>query len=134
MELTPTARGDQIRMKVHVTGRAFHANRLRKLTSLEASEHQARQILSDLFYFQTTQKVLNDADKALSAARWRVTVFEPIIERLAALEGVLDPVQAFCDVLHHRYMLSHGAGHDVGTDAAIERWLLDGRPGYPLNG
>jgi hypothetical protein len=53
--------------------------------------------------------------------------------RLGALAGVLDPVQAFCDLLHHRYMLSSGAGYDVGNDAAFDVWVSVGRPGYPLN-
>jgi hypothetical protein len=30
-------------------------------------------------------------------------------------------------------MLSTGAGYDVGTDAAFDVWVAQGRPGYPLN-
>lgn len=134
VELSTTDQGDKVRMKVRVAGRNFHARRLQALTAIEAPENQARQILSDLLHFQTTQKLQTSADRALAAIRWRVKVFEPMLQRLAAVEGVLDPVQAFCDVLHHRYMLSTGAGYDVGNDAAFEVWRHEGRPGYPLGG
>ncbi|MGH7912796.1 MAG: DUF4032 domain-containing protein [Candidatus Dormibacteraceae bacterium] len=128
----------QIRLGVRIADRHFHTNRLRALTGIEASEHQARQILSDLSYYE--MKKAADAPskrsltgKALLAMRWRVDEFEPWLKRLAEhLPPGADPVQAYTDVLHHRYMLSVGAGRDVGTDAAFARWVREGQPGYPL--
>ncbi|MBO0702245.1 MAG: DUF4032 domain-containing protein [Candidatus Dormibacteraeota bacterium] len=127
----------QIRLGVRVADRHFHTNRLRALTGVEASEHQARQILSDLSYYEMKKTAggprRSPAGKALIAARWRVEEFEPWLKRLAEhLPPGADPVQAYTDVLHHRYMLSVGAGRDVGTEAAFRRWLVEGRPGYPL--
>jgi hypothetical protein len=63
---------------------------------------------------------------------WRVQQFEPILARLRALEGVSDPVQAYCDVLHYRYLKSKDAGFDIGTEFALGSWIADGRPGYVL--
>jgi hypothetical protein len=33
--------------------------------------------------------------------------------------GVGDPIQAYCDLLEVRWLLSEGQGHDVGQDAAL---------------
>ncbi len=127
----------QIRLGVRIADRHFHTNRLRALTGVEASEHQARQILSDLCYYEVKKAASGAkrgvAGKPLLAARWRVEEFEPWLKRLGEhLPAGADPVQAYTDVLHHRYMLSVDAGRDVGTEAAFQRWLTEGRPGYPL--
>jgi hypothetical protein len=71
--------------------------------------------------------------KSVSTIRWRMNVFEPMLSRLAAIDGLADPVQAYCDILHHRYIMSSGVGSDVGTEAAYADWLARGRPGYPLD-
>lgn len=68
----------------------------------------------------------------VAAIEWRVRVFEPMIERLRGIEGISDPIQAFCDVLHHRYVKSTQADSDIGTEAAFSDWLASGRPGYEL--
>ncbi|HEY7703392.1 MAG TPA: DUF4032 domain-containing protein, partial [Acidimicrobiia bacterium] len=70
--------------------------------------------------------------KDLAAIRWRVGVFEPMLAKLKSTEGVVDPIQAYCDLLHHRYLLSVEHGRDIGNDEAYESWLAAGRPGYPL--
>jgi hypothetical protein len=115
-----------------VGGRTFHVNRLKELTGIEALEHQAKQLLADLYYFQANQGVTSPTGKNVAAIQWRVSVFEPMVERLRNLPGVVDPVQAYCDLLLHRYMMSEGFGHDVGIEAAWNDWLQRGRPGYPL--
>lgn len=131
MDLVPTSGGDRLVLSVRLGGRNHHTNRLKSLTGLEVSEWQARQILSDLHYYQARQP-----DKAISksvtAIQWRVQQFEPILARLRRVDGVSDPVQAYCDMLHYRYLKSTDAGYDIGTETALERWLADGRPGYLL--
>lgn len=134
IDLLP-AEGEESRLsiKVKVGGRSFHSQRLKELTGIDALENQARQILSDVYYHQAGQEeITTSTGKNLAAIRWRVTVFEPWLERLAALDGVTDAVQAFCDLLHHRFVMSRGTGHDVGTDIAFEDWVARGRPGYRL--
>ncbi len=117
-----------------MVGRNFHSHHLRELTGLEATENQARQILSDLRYFEAAQGLTSPDRKHLAPIRWRVEVFEPMLARLRSLHrrAALDPVQAYTDFLHHRYLLSAEAGQDVPNEEAFSRWVEAGQPGYPL--
>jgi hypothetical protein len=52
--------------------------------------------------------------------RWRTDVFEPgMAKATAALGDVADPIQAYCDLIEVRWLLSERAGHDVGEEAAL---------------
>ena len=56
-------------------------------------------------------------------------VFEPTLARLAGSIGPeRDPVQAYCDVLEHKWLLSEAAGRDVGLETAIQSYLKLGAP------
>lgn len=131
-EVVVSSRRERLELRVKVGGRDFHRRRLRELTGVEAGEGQARQILADLYYFQATRA--SDVTPPVAAVRWRVEAFEPMLARLAAIPEVDDPIQAYCDLLRHRYLLSVEANQDVGTEAAFEDWLAAGRPGYPPGG
>jgi hypothetical protein len=131
---------EHLHLKLKVADRHYYSNRLRELTGVDAGEHQARQILSDLRYYEVKQLSQVDSSnptgmpaKALIAARWRVDVFEPMLRRVTEVIGpAADPVQAYCDLLYHRYILSVKTDRDVGTEAAFEDWVAAGRPGYPI--
>ena len=117
-------------LKVQVAERNHHSNRLRELTGLEAEENQARQILADLSYFACKQAPdSSSSGRALMAMRWRVDVFEPTMRRLRGHIGDADPIQAYCDLLNHRYLKSVEANRDLGTQAALEDWIASGMPG-----
>ena len=124
--------GSRLKLKLKVGGRTFHANRLNELTGIEALEQQAKQLLSDLYYFQANQGGSTATAKNVAAVQWRVSVFEPMLERIRQIPEVVDPIQAYCDLLLHRYVMSEGFGHDVGIEAAWDDWVSRGRPGYPL--
>ncbi|MBN2114683.1 MAG: DUF4032 domain-containing protein [Acidimicrobiia bacterium] len=132
--LTPHAEGSRLRMRFKVAGRNFHSHHLRELTGIEAAENQARQILSDLRYYEATVARDSPAGKRLAPIRWRVEVFEPMLARLRSLpdRAARDPVQAYTDFLHHRYLLSVEAGSDIPNEEAFRRWAAAGQPGYPL--
>jgi hypothetical protein len=133
VDLIPVEGGSKLSVKLRVGGRNYHANRLKELTGVEALEQQARQILSDLYYFQAQKGGSETATgKSVSSIQWRMSAFEPTLARLSAMDEIADPVQAYCDLLHHRYVMSSGVGSDVGTEAAMQDWLERGRPGYPL--
>jgi phage terminase large subunit-like protein len=134
IDVLPTGDGSEIRFKLRLGGRTFHARRLRDLTGIEARENQARQILYDLYYFQTRDGANSPTLKNVSAVRWRVSEFEPMIAALAQIGGVKNPIQAFCDLLHHRYLMATAAGRDVSTTEAFPDWIAAGRPGYPAPG
>ena len=129
-EIEVRPKEDLLTVRTKVAGRSFHSDRLRDLTGIEALENQARHILGDVYYFQAKRGGDNGTGKAVAAVRWRVSEFEPMIEKLRNTEGVLDPLQAFCDVLHHRYLISHEAQADVATEEAYDSWIGYGRPGY----
>jgi Domain of unknown function (DUF4032)/Lipopolysaccharide kinase (Kdo/WaaP) family len=134
VDLVPSAdMRNQLVIKVRVGGRTFHANRLKSLTGVDALENQARAILSDVHYYTARHGDGAVVDKDTLAIRWRVEEFEPLLAQLAELDGVADPVQAYCDVLHHRYMLASGVKRDVSTQEAILDWVGEGQPGYPLD-
>ena len=130
VDLLPTEGGGRLRMKVKVGGRNFHSLKLHRLTGLDALERQARQVLSDLHYYQCQTGATSATGKEVAAVRWRVGVLQPMLERLRALPAVRDPIQAYCAVLHHRYLKSCESGCDVGTETAFQDWLAVGKPDY----
>jgi tRNA A-37 threonylcarbamoyl transferase component Bud32 len=115
--------GDGVRLRVGVGDRRFHAQRLRELTGLDVGEGQARELLADL---QAHRGALSrEQGRAVSedeaAASWRHDVLAPGMRRAHAAVGhVGTAVQAWCDLLEVRWLLSEAAGHDVGTAAAME--------------
>ena len=133
VELEPVAGGDRLRLKVRVGGRNYHADRLRELTGIDATENQARQLLADLQYSEARSDGALPSGKALAAIRWRVGVFEPMLARIAAEVGDrLDPLQGYADFLHHRFVMATGMGRDVDNEEAFADWVARGHPGYPL--
>lgn len=131
VDVVPHGDGNELRFKLRVGGRTFHSRRLRDLTGIDALENQARQILADLYYFQAREGTQNPVMKNVAAVKWRVSEFEPTIARLLATEEVSDPIQGYCDLLHHRYLMATDQGRDVSTSEALDDWLASGRPGYP---
>jgi hypothetical protein len=120
IELEPDPNHKHLRLKVRVADRSWHANRLRELTGLEVSENQARQLLSDFHYWEMLTGSRVPSDRAVRASKWRVEVYAPWLIKLANRFPGLDPVQAYCDLLTHRYYRSVALGRDVGTEAAFE--------------
>jgi uncharacterized protein DUF4032 len=122
----------ELMIKVKVGGRNFHANRLKSLTGVEALENQAKAILSDVHYYSAKTGGDTSSGKATWAVKWRVSEFEPLLSKLRSIDGVVDPIQAYTDVLHHRYMMASTLGRDVPNEEALLDWVTSGRPGYPI--
>lgn len=135
VDLTPDpSGGDRVVVKIAVGGRNFHSNRLRELTRIEASENQAGQILSDLQYHEARLGSTSATGKSIAAIKWRVDVFEPLMQRLAeVIDPEADPVQAYCDFLHHRFVLAQAQERDVPNEEAFQSWIDHGRPGFKLS-
>jgi tRNA A-37 threonylcarbamoyl transferase component Bud32 len=113
------ATGDRsrLRLKVAVANRRFHAIELQRLTGLEVGEGQATILLNDLRAHQS--RMATDDDVA-AGFRWRTEVFLPGMARAAAAVGPdADPIQAYCDLLEVRWLLSEEAGQDVGDEAVL---------------
>lgn len=129
IELVPGSVPGRIRMRVAVTTRRFHSHRLEQLTGLVALEGQARLLLNDLREYQawleSDEKVTLTREEG--ASRWLDEVLRPRLDQLAPAIGPhRDPLQAYCDVLETKWLLSEQVGRDVGLDAAIEHHLAQG--------
>jgi tRNA A-37 threonylcarbamoyl transferase component Bud32 len=118
-----TADRSTLRLKVAVANRRFHAQELRRLTGLEVGEGQATILLNDLRAHQSRLAVEHPEaapNDVVAGFRWRTDVFEPgMVKAAAALGDVADPIQAYCDLLEVRWLLSERAGRDVGEAAAL---------------
>jgi hypothetical protein len=120
LAIEPTGEGNALALEIQPGRRQFHATRLARLTGLEVTERQARQLLTDLQYYSARRTPA--ADESLAAVEWRAFVLEPMLARIRAVPGVHDPVQGYCDLLVHRYLRSEALGRDVGTEAVFEDW------------
>jgi len=129
--LDPTDNGNLVRLSVSVAGRTFHSERLRQLTGIEASENQARVILTDLNYFLAKHGSMTASGKSVGTFKWLTTSFEPIVGRIAAVRDG-DRVQGYCDFLNHRYVLAHQRSQDVANEEALADWIEEGMPGFEL--
>ncbi|HEY7470243.1 MAG TPA: DUF4032 domain-containing protein [Acidimicrobiia bacterium] len=130
--LDPTDGGNLVTMKVAVGGRTFHSERLRQQTGIEASENQARVILSDLNYFLAKHGSVTASGKSVGTFKWLSTSFEPMVGKIGELRDG-NPIQGYCDLLNHRFILAQRRGHDVPNEEALEDWVASGMPGFDLS-
>jgi hypothetical protein len=116
VHIEPDAGGeDRVRVTVAVAGRDHHAEQLRALTGVAVPEGQAAVLLGDARAF-----VSHHDDQPAAGARWRREIFEPGITSVRDVGAPhTDPVQAFCDMMEVRWLLSEEAGADVGTEVAL---------------
>lgn len=132
VELVPSSRQGRLRVRLTVTNRRFHAHELERRTGIVALEEQARLLLNDLREYRAWLEY--DEQRAVTrpeaAARWQREVLRPRLAQLAPVIGPdRDALQAYCDVLEHKWLLSERAGRDVGLEAAIQSYLALGAPG-----
>ncbi|HSS35911.1 MAG TPA: DUF4032 domain-containing protein, partial [Patescibacteria group bacterium] len=117
IELEPGDRAGKLRLRVAVTTRRFHIHELQRLTGIRALEGQARILMNDLREYRAWLEWFEkrSIDRTEGAQRWLADVYEPTIDRLRGAVGTSrDLVQAYCDVLEHKWLLSEEAGVDVG--------------------
>lgn len=119
---------DQLRIRVAVGDRRYHAQRLQQLTGLNVGEGQAQILLGDLLAYQAQlcREAGHDVDESTAARLWVIEVLTPY-ERLAhdVVNQKGTPIQAYCDLLEVRWLLSEQAGHDVGTNKALAALARD---------
>ncbi len=120
-----------LRLRAAVTRRDFHARELRRRTGITALEGQARLLLNDLREYRAwlaffDQRAVGSAE---AARRWQAEVLEPYLARLVPVIGpARDPLQAYCDLLEHKWLRSEAAGRDVGLEAAFASYVAAGAP------
>ncbi len=131
LEVGPMGAAGTVRLRTSVTTRRYHANELERRTRLRTLEGQARILLNDLAeyhaWLEWYERRPVDAEQA--ADRWLREVYRPTLARISAFVAPdRDLVQAYCDVLEHKWLLSERAGRDVGLDAAIQSYVAEGAP------
>jgi len=132
IELDPTIGGEgTVRLRVAVANRRFHVRQLERLTGLVALEGQARLLLNDLTEYRAwieyhESRPMSELE---GAERWLHDVLEPALASLVPVIGLQrDPLQAYCDVLEEKWILSEMAGGDVGLEAAKDAFIGLGAP------
>jgi hypothetical protein len=71
-----------------------------------------------------------EVPEQLAARHWVMDRFTPGVERAHDAVGRHgDPIQAYCDLLEVRWLLSEEAGHDVGDEPALEVLAHRSTPG-----
>ena len=131
LEVDPVGPHGAVRLRTSVTTRRYHASELERRTRIRALEGQARILLHDLAEYQAWLEFYErrSIESEEAADRWLREVYRPTQARIAGVVGrERDLVQAYCDVLEHKWLLSEQAGRDVGLDAAIESYLAEGAP------
>jgi tRNA A-37 threonylcarbamoyl transferase component Bud32 len=111
----------RLRLKVAVANRRFHSLELERLTGLDVGDGQAIVLRNDLRAYQSRLAAEEPAvDDVAAGYRWRTEVFLPGMAKAAAAVGPdADPIQAYCDLLEVRWLLSEEAGRDVGDEAVL---------------
>ena len=115
-------RTDQLRMRVAVGGRSYHADRLRALTGIDAGEGQAAILMNDLLAYGASlrSRWRREVSEDEVARTWLEDAYLPGVARAREVLGeATSPVQAYCDLIEVRWLLSEEAGGDVGDDAAL---------------
>jgi hypothetical protein len=121
--LRPAGDSDQLRLKVAVAARRYHATQLHDLTGLDTGEGQAQILIGDLRAYQCRlqQETGTDIADTVAGRRWTDEVLYPGMQRAhRAVGGLGDAVQAYCDLLEVRWLLSEQNGADVGEEAALK--------------
>ena len=139
VELVPTEGGDErLRLKVTVAARQYHARELFELTGLEVGEGQAQILLADLRAYEATlrefagglhKRASGGITQAKAVQLWVDKLLRPGTARAYEAVGRIgDPVQAYCDLLEVRWLLSEQAGFDVGDGAALDALASRSQP------
>ncbi len=130
IEIVPAPGGSDVRLRVTTTNRQFHAHELERLTGIRALEGQARLLLNDMREHMAWLRLRSgrNTPEEVGARRWRRHVLDPALRLLRPAVGDRDPIQAYSDVLEHKWLLSERAKRDVGLDAAIKAYLAEGAP------
>jgi len=133
IEMTPAEGGNLVRMVTHVGGRTFNSDTLRQRTGIDASENQAKLILSDLNYYLAKDGDVSATGKSVGTFKWLTGRYEPHVRLIRERWHGEDPVQGYCDYLNHRVALASARGSDVEPEEAFRSWEAAGFPGFDPN-
>ncbi len=122
---------DDLQLSVRVGDRRFHSQHVKALTGLDVGEGQAMVLLGDLRAYRRylERESGGEVTEHDAAIRWLTNVLRPGMQQAHAAVGAAgSAIQAYCDLLEVRWLLSESAGHDVGSEAALSALRIQGPP------
>ena len=127
LEVDPVGPAGSVRLRTSVTTRRYHANELERRTKLRTLEGQARILLNDLAEYHAWLEFYERraVPPEEAADRWLREVYRPTLAQITGLVGPdRDLVQAYCDVLEHKWLLSEleqARRRAAGGDRVVRR-------------
>ncbi len=126
VELAATENGDQLRLRVVVTDRNFHRDRLHNLTGLDVEELQATKMMNEIQEKKATYSKEHNRSTPLSVAayNWLENYYLPVTAQLSQMVNECTTLaELYCQVLEHKWYLSEKAHQDVGHQVAVTDYL-----------
>jgi hypothetical protein len=132
IELKNEGQGNRLKLRIFVSDRNFHRNQLIDVTGLYAEEHQAQQIMNEIYELKANLANAGNPDITLGAVAyyWLEQIYQPVIEQLRPLLDSpehprmnADPLEVYCQVLENKWYMSEQAHNDVGHQAAAEDYV-----------
>jgi len=126
IELLAVGDGSRLRLRTVVTDRDYHRHLLHDLTGLVAEEHQAELLMNEVHEYKArlSRELDRSVPMSVAAFRWLNERWLPAQTQLADVVATgVEPAEAYCQVLEHKWFLSERAQQDVGLDAALADYL-----------
>ena len=120
--------GDQNRIVFRpvVVEEGHHRRQLLGLVGIEASENQARRLLSAIQGYRAwlSAQLGRELPEAVAAYRWLTERWEPTMAAIpTSMSRRLEAPEIYHQVLEHSWFLSEQAGEDVGLDVAVKSYV-----------
>ena len=134
IEMEATGDGDRLRMRAIVTDRDYHRHQLHSATGLLAEERQAERMLNEIREVKATltREANRSVPFSVAAFHWQREYWTPALKTLApVLATGIEPAEAYCQVLEHKWFLSERARQDVGWAAALADYVARFHAGPP---
>jgi tRNA A-37 threonylcarbamoyl transferase component Bud32 len=132
IELNNEDHGNRLKFRIFVSDRNFHRNQLIEITGIYAEEHQAQQIINEIYELKANLSSSGNPNITLEAVafHWLEHIYKPVIELLEPMLDNpghprlnVDPIEIYCQILEHKWYMSEQAHHDVGHQAATEDFI-----------
>jgi hypothetical protein len=132
IEILKDRSGDKLRLRVILTDRNFHRDRLFELTGIVAEDMQARQMMNEIQQLRASISQQTDSSIPLSVAahNWLKNIYEPVVNELKPIldkKGISyalnDLPEIYCQILENKWYLSEKAHRDIGHHSAVEDYV-----------
>lgn len=126
MDLVSDGSGSRIEFRPRVVEAGHHQRELRNLVGIEATENQARRLLSAIGGYRAfrSAKKAREIPLAVAAYEWLTERWDPTMASIPfEFQGRLEAPELYHQILEHNWYLSEQAGHDVGLAEAARSYV-----------